>query len=403
MVTLIVGPFVGPAAAGVEALEEVASLIGAVTSAMNGEITTMKNILGILKADPEAATKLKDQMKTTFADVCLKARSGAAEIVTNQLAGKKMKSGKTIVDQIESGQFAIPLQRTSDLDSKAHEHYFKIALSNLWKILGWTYIVVADAVNNDCSGDIRSPKQAKKCIANEPALVFEPLFIGEEKEGADCEMWVRNPPGFKLVEGGTYGNTSWNSIVGESWRFFKAYGNMDRADVGAQSSDKPWWDPDGTLPEVFDIPICYSPNGDALSNIQAKNGRNYPCMCSAWGGGDGSHAFQQKSALYRSNQYADYCNGQCKVDYKGPELTFDEAKNGAKEKHLRWPYTSCKVGDHIKDRGNKGYQVDSDDGTRLSPMFHCRNKKDGHARKAPDAGDYAERPECKEIFDHWND
>jgi len=426
--TAFAGPMVAPFAAatevavvnGIEKIvltksaefvkKNIQPAVGTVTSLVNGAVTAGKNFGFSLgkKKDPKEARRLAFiQIKEVFANICAANDESASEVVVRLLAGDTLESGHDILDIIESGMYSRDIKRTKDLDEAGNEHFFNVALRDIWVDggFGWVYFVAAHAQDGVCENDHRVPKQTRMCLKEHPGIVIEQVFIGEEFEGTKDVGLMRPFPGFENLESNKYGSKlTMAEIAKQSWEYFQENGNA-RMSIEAgtkRAADARWWLPGGKTPSMWDIPICFSPGGDAITSIEETKGRNPPCLCmDRYGKIIDTEAFLQKSGLYRSTQVALHCNRNTESD--GKAWQFDET-NGPKAEGMKNRWTVWNdVKDHFEKNEhypvNKGMWLPGDYGDWKGPNKDCRLDAQ---KKYDDKGEWKKHPNCVDFWKEYD-
>jgi hypothetical protein len=226
--------------------------------------------------------------------------------------------------------------------------------------------------------------------------VFYTFFKSAAREGQPHAALIRGPPGHAQLE--KYTNLTMADVVQSSMAFYKDHDNIPvESRKGLKGLDSLYGNTTainsgGRARGLFTLAVCYSPGGQAISSVNSKKNRNYPCMCTKfpWAHGNAaaestkhapslqnlprhmaagsslhkrggydwdqsdataSYNFFRGSGLFQSQDLHSYCTHEsthvtpgnhCKED-KSVTWTWPEG-NGYK--HLVHPFTKCKCRGH---------------------------------------------------------
>jgi len=264
---------------------------------------------------------------------------GMSQKAIQNSAHSVMKGGvdygnSSIVDFVRTGEYIKP-SAVSDqvLHKQMKARLFALYLGLVWR-MERTYIVMADAPDG-CEGDDRGPDHLKVCLDEYQDFVFYIYFIPRVREGIMHQAYVRGPPGyFNIARDGI--DLTLRDVVAASVNNYmnNKRGSRETAYMNTvdelQSVDaRDWYSTDaggGLYAGLFRIPVCRNPDGGAISSINKKESRNYPCMCGEnnWLDGkplwdqakDETDVFLGQTGLQMSGDWADRCDKQCNKDHK---------------------------------------------------------------------------------------
>jgi len=243
-------------------------------------------------------------------------------------------------------------------------------ISSLWNLEG-TYIVMADTGN--CESDSRGFKALRVCLEEAPQYVFYIFSKSIIREGTNHKALVRGPIGHANLKAST--NFTLTDVVRASLVYSRrnGYSVSTGAPEGKEDMLGSFFGPasaeeGGKAHGLFNIPILYSPGGQAISSINTRHNRNYPCMAARlpwsenndqqrslqsrdmeWTDNDPETMFQFLNAtgFYKSRDWWAYCHGDrknhgnhCrgnkKIDWTG-KFGPDQCKK------IHHPFKSCKA------------------------------------------------------------
>jgi hypothetical protein len=249
-------------------------------------------------------------------------------------------------------------------------------ISSIWN-LEKTYIVMSNT--GDCESDSRGFEKLRVCLPEAPQYVFYAFSKSKVREGTNHKALVRGPIGHSNLEEVT--GLTLEDVVRASYVYSKRHGYSASAGAPEGSEDllDSFFGPKsitagGKAHGLFNIPILYSPGGQAISSINNNHNRNYPCMAAklpwsedghhhrsleardeAWTENDPETMFQFMNAtgFYTSGDWWSYCTGKgnhhgnhCKgnknIDWKG---RFGKGQY----KKIQHPFKHCKARKGEKD------------------------------------------------------
>lgn len=276
-----------------------------------------------------------------LSEVFLEASSVMEELRMNAtselLRGGRDIYGNTMLDLMKSGKFSkYHMKVEKSIIDQLDQVYTEIAIALLWG-QDQTYIVKADALNG-CQNDHRGPEQVRVCLDDDPCHSYWAYYFGREVEGdihglgETKHIRLRGPPGYLSLANDrrSWKNASLDNIVRYSVDYYHKWGNSVVDMTGQEHLE--WLSArkgNQGYQGFGDLPVCYSPNGGAISSIMHKKARNYPCMCgNDMGKGgrqynpatDETEAFLQKTGLFMSKDFQQYCKEDegkdmdCKMD-----------------------------------------------------------------------------------------
>lgn len=243
-------------------------------------------------------------------------------------------------------------------------------ISSIWN-LERTYVVMADTRN--CESDSRGFQGLRVCLEQARQYVFYIFSKSILREGTNHKALIRGPIGHSNLESET--GFTLKDAVQASYVYSKRHGYSANSGAPEGSEDlmDSFFSPEsaeegGKAHGLFNIPILYSPGGQAISSINTRDNRNYPCMAARlpwtesndqqrslqsrdmeWTDNDPETMFQFLNAtgFYQSGDWWGYCHGDrhhhgnhCrgneKIDWTG--------KFGPHQyKRIRHPFKHCKA------------------------------------------------------------
>ncbi|THY97523.1 hypothetical protein D6C95_04929 [Aureobasidium pullulans] len=263
-------------------------------------------------------------------------------------------------------------------------------ISNIWNTER-TYIVMADA-KGGCASDKRGYRPLRVCLDEVPDYVFYVFTKTHIREGTPGSALIRGPLGYQSLEeftGFTLEEVVRASYVYSRYHSYNVDGEAEQADMVDNFFSANQIKDGGIAHGLFNLPILYSPGGQAISAINTKRGRNFPCMAAAlpwsrsnsesqisslgsrspkpWTGNDPDTMFQflNVTGLYQSGDYWRTCErsrkrrgNHCKRDTsvnwtnKFPENQHKKATHPFKRcKYRKFKFVGC-------DRpNNNGYDA----------------------------------------------
>ncbi|KAH0291637.1 hypothetical protein KCU62_g2651, partial [Aureobasidium sp. EXF-3399] len=169
---------------------------------------------------------------------------------------------------------------TPEHNKELEQRWAASYISSIWNIEK-TYIVMSDTGN--CKSDSRGYKPLRVCLDEEPDYVFYAFSRSRVREGVKHKALVRGPIGHANLHAVT--NFTLTDVVRASLVYSRRNGYS--VSTGAPEGKEDIVDSffgaksvkdGGVAHGLFNIPILYSPGGQAISSINSKYNRNYPCM-----------------------------------------------------------------------------------------------------------------------------
>ena len=330
-------------------------------------------------------------MRTAFSNLFMNLRLqvllNSRKILSEQLATGKSSDGTTLADVLESGNYL----RAPVSDDMAFKRVLKqvtaCAITIIYKLRP-VYVVLSDAPNG-CHKDDRGPIDLRVCLDAFPNRSAWLYFVPNDGEDSQID----GPPGWKeLVKPGGFYNVTMKDIVEASWTSYREHGVAPVEQAGTWSSLKTT---DGsTLSRAWALPVCNNPKGEAISNINQKNGRNFPCICgtSDWHmdpynpAGDESHAFHQATGLFMRKSLFHTCQRDVKC---APAESAYKPFDGDTDKHSKGPFYRCK-------NAGKHHEVDQKDVRTKDEKKHD-DKEEKKRKKQEKEREEREKKEKKHV------
>ncbi|KAI5202612.1 hypothetical protein E4T39_04610 [Aureobasidium subglaciale] len=295
------------------------------------------------------------------------------ELFSGKFGSKSDNS--TLVQLIGSGRYLHAENVFTPEHNAAFRHQWAQSyVSSIWNVER-TYIVMAD-VKGSCESDSRGYRKLRVCLEEDPHHVFYAFSKSHVKEGTAGQAYLRGPIGYDQLE--TYANVTLKDVVRASYVAAKQEGSHPSKTLKAEDMVEDFWSEKnikegGKAHGMFNVPILYSPGGEAISSINSKKNRNYPCMAAAlpwfskpghggssentlesrrkhrgsWTKNDPATMFQflNVTGLYQSKDWWKYCNGRFKHHgnhCRGNKAISWQGKFGAGQfKKIRHPFKHC--------------------------------------------------------------
>lgn len=260
---------------------------------------------------------------------------------------------------------------TPEYNKQLRERWRASYISSIWNLEG-TYIVMADTGN--CESDSRGFKALRVCLEEEHRYVFYVFAKTIIREGTNHKALIRGPIGHANLEAFT--NFTLTDVVRASLVYSKrnGYSVSTGAPEGKEDMLASFFGPasakdGGKAHGLFNVPILYSPGGQAISSINNRHNRNYPCMAARlpwsenndhqlrslqsrdmkWTDNDPETMFQFMNAtgFYKSCDWWGYCHGDgknhgnhCRGDKK---INWQGAFGPDQCKKIQHPFKHCKA------------------------------------------------------------
>ncbi|KAI4758560.1 hypothetical protein E4T52_12167 [Aureobasidium sp. EXF-3400] len=311
--------------------------------------------------------------------------------VTNTLADSQKQNHDRIVDRFDAyvnglfdghdpnltrliqqgGYINTTRVLTPEHNKQLNQRWTASYVSSIWNLEG-TYIVMANTRN--CDSDSRGFKGLRVCLEEAPQYVFYTFSKSIVREGTNHKALIRGPIGHANLESAT--GFTLTDVVRASFVYSQHHGYSANsgAPEGSENLMDGFFGPTtaeagGKAHGLFNLPILYSPGGQAISSINTRANRNYPCMAARlpWSKDD-SHKpqslqgravewtdndpatmlkFLKATGFYRSGDWWGYCHGSrhhhgnhCRGD-KSIDWT---SKFGTdRYKKIRHPFKNCKA------------------------------------------------------------
>ncbi|KAI4741972.1 hypothetical protein E4T50_07599 [Aureobasidium sp. EXF-12298] len=276
------------------------------------------------------------------------------------LLGGKVGVSKdyTLVDIVQGGQYVNTTEILPSYRDELRYMWTASAISTIWS-MEHSYIVASDVSSGSCKSDHRGPQILKSCLSEYPTKVFYTYFLSRCREGSSGKPLVRGPPGHELLKKMT--NFTLDDVVRSSMTHLKDHGNkIPRPAMGVDGLTTMFAPKNaimhggGRARGLFNIPVCYTPGGQAISSINLKKSRNMPCACSKFSfsgkhhmAAEMDHAEMQAQALQKRDD-----GGRWKNDFDTAYNFFLSSGIGTSEKfrsyctHNREHGNSCHKKDH---------------------------------------------------------
>jgi hypothetical protein len=195
----------------------------------------------------------------------------------------------TIVDVVQSRLYANTTSLTPDFETQLRYLWTASAIGTMWSTEN-TYIIASDVGDGGCEADGRGHPSLKACLSEYPDKVFYTFFETNAREGINDRALMRGPPGHDMLKEAT--NFTITDVVRASMATFEQFQNKDSGSLkgvtGFQTlfgNASAMGNGGGSARGLSNLPVCYTPGGEAITSINSKEGLNYPCICSTFGSG----------------------------------------------------------------------------------------------------------------------
>ncbi|KAI4731246.1 hypothetical protein E4T49_00779 [Aureobasidium sp. EXF-10728] len=264
--------------ATIRTASSVGGLLGSVESgavALHGDTLKGPDYASKIEIAAREANSQNFQLTSKFFDAnMLSILSGNESLVQNS----------TLAEIVTSGQFANTTEILASYRDELKNMWTASAISSIWS-MEHSYIVASDVSSGGCKSDHRGPQILKSCLDEYPTKVFYTYFKSNCREGIKGYPLIRGPPGHEFLKKAT--NFTLDDVVRSSMTHLKDHGNKTpKPPVGLEGFGS-LYGPDtaithggGRARGLFTIPVCYTPGGQAISSINRRRSRNYPCACS---------------------------------------------------------------------------------------------------------------------------
>jgi hypothetical protein len=259
---------------------------------------------------------------------------------------------------------------TPEHNAELRQRWAAAYVSSIWNVER-TYIVMSDTGN--CESDSRGFKDLRVCLDEAPQYVFYAFSKSILREGTNHKSLIRGPIGHSYLKSST--NFTLEDVVRASFVYSNRHGYSANSGAPEGSEDivDSFFGPKsakagGKAHGLFNIPILYSPGGQAISSVNTRANRNYPCMAAAlpWSKSNdpNQHALQGRdmewtdndpetmaqflsaTGFYHSGDWWGYCHGSRKNHgnhCRGDESIDWTGKLGDNQyKKIRHPFKHCK-------------------------------------------------------------
>ncbi|KAH7126960.1 hypothetical protein B0J11DRAFT_505670 [Dendryphion nanum] len=265
-------------------------------SAVNAGLSLVTSILGLynnvrnaLKPDTNYFTNTKSEFSNVWNEMTHEAKKQATIDMTNLMAGDPTGGGFSLRDLVKSGDFLLPKTNLRvDMERLILRHYQAAAIGVLWRTTERSYIV--EAWTENCIKDQRVPADVKICLPERPKKIYALYNISIRMEAnKGRQQRVTTPKGTQKMNetpGEVY-NITRDDVVRSSLYVWEnklentmkhlTIPEIHKAHVAMlnQTDMKHL----GSVPGAFQIPVCVTRGGEAISNIAANHAKNYPCIC----------------------------------------------------------------------------------------------------------------------------
>ncbi|CAD0115503.1 unnamed protein product [Aureobasidium uvarum] len=297
---------------------------------------------------------------------------------------------QSLIDMIQQGRYTNSTSvHTPNINTALRQQWAASYISSIWNVER-TYIVMANTRN--CEADSRGFKGLRVCLEEAPKYVFYAFSKSIVREGTNHKALIRGPIGHKELK--SFTGFTLKDAVRASYVYSMRHGYS--AKQGAPESEDmldSFYGPKsieagGRAHGLFNIPILYSPGGQAISSINSRHNRNYPCMAAAlpwstehhnrdsslearnsgsekWADNDPKTMFQflNVTGFYKSGDWWSYCT--CSRKHHGNHCRGNkkinwEGKFGPDQyKKIHHPFKECKGRKHdfvgCERPNNNGY------------------------------------------------
>ncbi|KAI4722614.1 hypothetical protein E4T48_01066 [Aureobasidium sp. EXF-10727] len=270
--------FTNLAGATIRTTGSVSGLVGAIQS---GSVALLTDTL----KGPDYASKIETAAReANVQNFQLTSKIFDANMLSILSGNESLVQNSTLVDLVTKGQFANTTEILASYRDELKNMWTASAISTIWS-MEHSYIVASDVSSGGCKSDHRGPQILKSCLDEYPTKVFYTYFKSNCREGIKGYPLIRGPPGHEFLKKAT--NFTLDDVVRSSMTHLKDHGNKTpKPPVGLEGFGS-LYGPDtaithggGRARGLFTIPVCYTPGGQAISSINRKKSRNYPCACS---------------------------------------------------------------------------------------------------------------------------
>lgn len=289
----------------------------------------------------------------------------------------------TLVEIVQGGRYANTTEILPSYRDELHHMWTASAISNIWS-MEHSYIVVSDVSSGSCKSDHRGPQILKSCLEEYPTKVFYTYFLSRCREGIKGKPLVRGPPGHELLKQLT--NFTLEDVVRSSMTHLKDHGNkIPKPQMGIEGFDT-IFGPNtaivhggGRARGLFNIPVCYTPGGQAISSINMKKSRNMPCACSKFSFSgkhhmavDMDHSELQAQALQKRD------SGGWHNDYKTTYNFFLSSGIGTSGKFRKYCYHNREHGNSCHRKNHEHWSWPQGTNGPKHPYHKCKANSHEH-------------------------
>lgn len=271
------------------------------------------------------------------------------------LSGSADNTTSNIAAHVQTGAWADKKMADVSYVAVAKNVWFATYLGMIWKAER-TYIVMSDVSSGSCATDNRGPSKLKVCLDEYPGNVFYIYFLPRVREGTLGKALLRGPPGWQGLEEETDIVIGLKDVVQSSVYSYKIHGNKPPS---GSKSKKPVQDEvssllssGGRFNGFFHIPVCYTPHGEAISFVNEKKSRNFPCMCGPGGWShydqstDETYDFLEASGLYQSGDWKNGCNSKWHSNHCHRKHSVNFPPFSAGKVRAHHPFKKCRSKSH---------------------------------------------------------
>ncbi|KEQ90836.1 hypothetical protein AUEXF2481DRAFT_44738 [Aureobasidium subglaciale EXF-2481] len=259
------------------------ALFGAEVGMLGSTVTTANNFGSDFMGGKDYVGKMDRMLRSSQKINHDKVYDAFDKHMLNIMSGetKGSTSTSTLVKLIESGRYLEPGILTFEHNAAFRQQWTASFISSIWNVER-TYIVMSDVNGGRCDSDTRGFQGIRVCLEEAPNYVFYMFAKTHVREGTMHKALIRGPLGHGNLEAST--NYTLTDVVRASYVASKHYGyhilhRKDNMVDNFYSVNS--FQAGGKAHGMFNIPILYSPGGEAISSINSKKNRNYPCMAAA--------------------------------------------------------------------------------------------------------------------------
>jgi hypothetical protein len=370
---------------GLQAGEQTIKRIGTINNAatlMTSSFIGLSGLIMDVRNDPYLSQDLVALMSVSWNELAHKASDSISSDLIDLMIGAKNAQDQDLPQLIISGEFieADP-QIYIKLKAIIGTYYQAAMINSLWKFER-AYILDTNSKDGNCHTDDRGASEVRVCLDEYPGHTYWLYSIDQSEEDdkfKDDQALVHGPSGYRNFfenrSSNVHGLTKEDIVRSSLWidaNNFEDKVNAEKPDLLLLMRSMVDANKDlGKVPGAFSLPICRNPDGEAISSVWDKKGRNYPCKCGEvpWkqkhydSSTDTTRKFLERTGFKYSEDWEDYCSdhNHCKGE-NSIDWNFAPGPEGKKiPKKLKHPFKTCKeskehrIGKPEKDReANKG-------------------------------------------------